>query len=73
MLEIDLIRHVKVKGKPALYGCTDVTPNAAENARLLERLVIQQQTSKAYQSIVCSPLKRCQLLAKAFSAQCKLP
>jgi len=73
MLEIDLIRHVKVEGKPALYGCTDVTPNTAENARLLDRLVSQQQTSKAYQSIVCSPLKRCQLLAKEFSARCNLP
>jgi len=73
MLEIDLIRHVKVKGKPALYGCTDVTPNMVENARLLERLVSQQQTNKAYHRIVCSPLKRCQLLAKEFSARCNLP
>jgi len=73
MLEIDLIRHVKVEGKAALYGCTDVTPNTADNSRLLERLVSQQQTSKAYQSIVCSPLKRCQLLAKESSARCNLP
>jgi len=73
MLEIDLIRHVKVEGKPALYGCTDVTPNMVENAHLLERLVSQQQTSKAYQSIVCSPLKRCQLLATEFSARCNIP
>jgi len=72
MLEIDLIRHVKVKGKPALYGCTDVMPNTAENALLLERLVIQQQTNKAYHSIICSPLKRCQLLAKEFSTRCNL-
>ena len=73
MLEIDLIRHVKVEGKPALYGCTDVTPIASENVRLLASLTAQQQTKKAYQSIVCSPLKRCQLLAKEFSRRCDLP
>ncbi|PKG85854.1 phosphoglycerate mutase [Colwellia sp. 75C3] len=73
MLEIDLIRHVKVDGKPALYGCTDVTPIASENARLLESLISQQQTNKAYQSIVCSPLTRCQFLAKEFSRRCDLP
>ncbi len=73
MIEIDLIRHVKVLGKPALYGSTDIAPIATENARLLERLVVQQQTNKAYQSIVCSPLMRCQLLAKEFSDRCQLP
>ncbi len=48
MVEIDLIRHVKVLGKPALYGSTDVAPAAAENARLLERLLAQQKTSAEY-------------------------
>ncbi|PKI17023.1 histidine phosphatase family protein [Colwellia sp. 12G3] len=73
MLEIDLIRHVKVEGKPALYGCTDVKPVASENARLLERLVTQQQTNKAYQGVFCSPLIRCQLVAQEFSLSYKLP
>jgi alpha-ribazole phosphatase/probable phosphoglycerate mutase len=73
MLEIDLIRHVKIEGKPALYGRTDVMPNMVENTRLLVRLVTQQQTSNAYQGIVCSPLKRCHTLAKEFSANCNLP
>jgi alpha-ribazole phosphatase len=73
MLEIDLIRHVKVEGKPALYGATDVAPIATENARLLESLISQQQTNKAYQSIVCSPLIRCQHLAQEFASRCNLP
>lgn len=73
MIEIDLIRHVKVAGKPALYGCTDVAPIATENARLLKRLLAQQQTNKGYQSIVCSPLIRCHTLAQEFAALCQLP
>lgn len=73
MIEIDLIRHVKVAGKPALYGCTDVAPIETENARLLNRLLTQQQTNKAYQSIVCSPLIRCHTLAQEFSSLCQLP
>ena len=73
MLEIELIRHVKVTGKPALYGCTDIQPIASENSRLLKRLVAQQKSANAYQAIVCSPLMRCQLLAKEFSAACQLP
>lgn len=73
MLEIELIRHVKVAGKPALYGKTDIAPLAAENHRLLEQLICQQKTSKAYHSIICSPLKRCQSVAKQFSLLCKLP
>lgn len=73
MIEIDLVRHVKVEGKPALYGCTDVSPIATENARLLKRLLAQQQTKKAYQRVFCSPLMRCHILAKEFSALCDLP
>lgn len=73
MIEIDLIRHVKVSGKAALYGCTDIEPMATENVRLLERLVTQQQSSRPYQGIICSPLIRCQHLAKEFSKRCKLP
>jgi len=73
MIEIDLIRHVKVLGKPALYGHTDVLPTPQENARLLKRLVAQQQTANAYQCIISSPLIRCQYLAKAFADKCQLP
>ena len=39
ILEIDLIRHVKVDGKSALYGSTDVSPLVAENDRLLAKLI----------------------------------
>ncbi|KGJ96251.1 histidine phosphatase family protein [Colwellia psychrerythraea] len=73
MIEIDLIRHVKVAGKPALYGRTDVQPIVTENVHLLERLVAQQKTSKAYQCIISSPLIRCQHLAKEFSHHCEIP
>ncbi|MEY8250832.1 MAG: histidine phosphatase family protein [Colwellia sp.] len=73
MIEIDLIRHVKVLGKPALYGSTDITPIATENARLLERLMAQQKTSNAYQSVISSSLIRCQNVAREFSALCQLP
>jgi len=73
LLEIDLIRHVKVDGKPALYGRTDIAPLTAENDRLLEQLITQQESSKAYQSIICSPLQRCHSLAMKFSRTCQLP
>ena len=73
MLEIELIRHVKVTGKPALYGCTDIEPIANENRRLLKYLVAQQKTTNAYQAIVCSPLIRCQVLAREFSQAYHLP
>jgi len=73
MVEIDLIRHVKVLGKPALYGSTDVAPIAAENASLLERLLAQQKTSNPYQGVFSSPLIRCQNLAKKFSQLGQLP
>lgn len=73
MIEIDLIRHVKVVGKPALYGCTDIAPIASENAGLLNRLLTQQQTNQAYQAVVCSPLSRCHTVAKQFASLCQLP
>lgn len=73
MLEIDLIRHVKVDGKSALYGQTDIAPLATENSRLLAQLITQQKTLKAYQSIICSPLQRCQSLAIRFAQSCQLP
>lgn len=73
MIEIDLIRHVKVLGKPALYGSTDIAPIAQENARLLERLLTQQKTSNAYHSVISSSLIRCQTLAREFSLLGQLP
>lgn len=73
MIEIDLIRHVKVLGKPALYGSTDVAPIGEENARLLKHLLAQQKTSNAYQGIISSPLIRCQNLAREFSQLGQLP
>ena len=73
MIEIDLIRHVKVLGKPALYGSTDIAPIPEENARLLECLLAQQKTSNAYQGVISSPLIRCQNLARELSQLGQLP
>jgi broad specificity phosphatase PhoE len=73
VLEIELIRHVKVAGKAALYGSTDIPPLAVENEHLLRQLIAQQKTENAYQSIICSPLHRCQSLAMNFSQACQLP
>ncbi len=73
MLEIDLIRHVKVDGKAALYGRTDVKPLANENSRLLNYLVNQQKAVACYHGVACSPLKRCAVIAKEFSALAQLP
>jgi len=73
MLVIDLIRHVNVAGKSALYGCTDIEPIQIENDALFKHLKSNQQTSNAYQSIICSPLQRCQLLAVKFANSCHLP
>jgi len=73
MLEIDLIRHVKVAGESALYGCTDIAALEVENHALLQRLIANQQTSNAYQSIICSPLQRCQTLARKLANICQIP
>jgi broad specificity phosphatase PhoE len=73
MFEIDLIRHVKVSGKSALYGWTDIAPLEIDNEALLQRLISNQQTSNAYQRIICSPLQRCQTLASKLSQACHLP
>ncbi len=73
LLEMELIRHVKVDGKPAFYGSTDIAPLTAENERLLTQLIAQQKTSKAYQGIISSPLQRCHRLAMKFSQACQLP
>jgi broad specificity phosphatase PhoE len=73
MFEIDLIRHVKVDGKSALYGCTDISPLQQDNDALLKRLVANQNTSNAYQLIICSPLQRCKTLATKLAGQCHLP
>ncbi|MEW6992985.1 histidine phosphatase family protein [Colwelliaceae bacterium MEBiC 14330] len=73
MLEIDLIRHVKVDGKAALYGRTDVKPLANENSLLLHYLLNQQKTVACYHGVACSPLKRCAVIANEFSALAQLP
>jgi len=72
MIEIDLIRHVKVDGPAALYGYTDIAPQTEQNNRLLAALVQSQQLSP-YDLVISSPLQRCQLLAQQFSTMNKIP
>lgn len=72
MIEIDLIRHVRVFGEPALYGSTDVSTIKTEHEHLLERLIEQHQASP-YQSITSSPLIRCKHTAKELSKAIQLP
>ncbi|WP_019025831.1 histidine phosphatase family protein [Colwellia piezophila] len=73
MIEIDLLRHVKVVGEPALYGRTDIAPIAAENTRLLARLVAGRSNTPRYHNIICSPLARCQNLALDLAKACDIP
>ncbi len=72
MIEISLLRHVKVNGPPALYGHTDIAPQVVQNKSLLTALVNSQQLTP-YDLVISSPLQRCQLLAEQFSKTCQIP
>lgn len=72
MIEVDLIRHVKVSGSPALYGKTDVPPTQDENERLITRLLSLHNQSP-FHRVICSPLIRCKQLGQTFASQCQLP
>lgn len=56
-----LLRHGKTVGDPALYGCTDVLV-ADETQRGIQRAVQAEQI--AFSAVECSPLQRCQTLAR---------
>lgn len=71
MIEVDLIRHAKVSGKPALYGKTDVLPIALENERLLNCLY-KKHLLTPYTKVTTSPLARCRLVAERFAQQSNL-
>jgi alpha-ribazole phosphatase/probable phosphoglycerate mutase len=73
MIEISLVRHVKVTGAPALYGATDVMPRPAENSHLLSTLNSYQKQSKPFELVVSSPLKRCLIFATAFTDKNIIP
>lgn len=62
---IDLLRHGKVDGPPALYGHTDVdvTP---EGQALVRRQISQLPLNG---QVFCSPLKRCKDVAFEFNRQ----
>lgn len=72
MIEISLIRHVKVDGPSALYGHTDVVPQSDLNKKLLSAIVKQHQRN-AYDLVLSSPLQRCKLLAEQASIECHIP
>ncbi|MBL4821935.1 MAG: histidine phosphatase family protein [Colwellia sp.] len=73
MIEISLVRHVKVAGPAALYGATDIMPSTEENKRLLAKLTAFQQQGNTYDLVITSPLKRCRLVAELFAEQNKIP
>ncbi len=76
MLEITLLRHVKVAGAAALYGHTDVAAKEEENRRVLaafsatKSLISDEQD---YDLVISSPLQRCRLLAEQLSRQMQCP
>lgn len=69
MIIIDLIRHVKVDGKAALYGKTDIAPRLDDNNELLSQLIKRRQ----YDAIISSPLQRCRLLAQLLAKKTDKP
>ena len=62
---IDLYRHGKVDGPPALYGQTDIACTEEGHSKLLAHL----NTSAAPDIVLTSSLKRCAFTAKAFATQ----
>jgi len=73
MIEISLVRHVKVAGPAALYGVTDIMPRTEDNNSLLVKLTALQQQGSAYDLVISSPLKRCRIVAELFAQQHKIP
>lgn len=79
MLQIELIRHVKVDGKAGLYGKTDILPVKDENESLLaalhQRAIDSNNHSLSkqngylpyYDAVISSPLKRCSIVANKLS------
>jgi alpha-ribazole phosphatase/probable phosphoglycerate mutase len=69
LIVIDLIRHVKVDGKAALYGKTDIAPLFDENRKLLAQLTLRP----SYHVVLSSPLQRCSILAQHLANQVQQP
>jgi alpha-ribazole phosphatase len=69
---ITLVRHGKIAGAAALYGCTDVALSETGRAELLQALkAIHQHT--AISELIASPLQRCALAAEHFAQQHQIP
>ncbi len=78
MIEIEILRHVKVDGEPALYGKTDIPALKEQNQQVLTALSQQVETklsSRAnyYNAIFSSPLQRCFTLGQLYSQQENIP
>jgi alpha-ribazole phosphatase len=65
---IDLLRHGKVAGPPALYGRTDVAVSS-DGEQQLWRAV----QSVSPEQVITSPLQRCRVFAEAFARRQQLP
>jgi len=66
---IDLYRHGKVDGPPALYGQTDIACTGEGHAKLLTCL----NASLAPDIVLTSPLQRCAYTARRFTEQNNIP
>jgi len=75
MIEIILVRHVKVDGPAALYGRTDIAADKNENNKLLTELSERYNSDSGalLDLIISSPLQRCRLLAEQLSKQINIP
>ncbi|MCG8490761.1 MAG: histidine phosphatase family protein [Sneathiellales bacterium] len=62
---IDLFRHGKVDGPPALYGQTDIACTPDGHSRLLTHLSSSADTVPDI--VLTSPLKRCAFTAKVYT------
>ena len=70
MLTIELIRHVKVDGRAALYGKTDVQPLPQQNHLLVNALLARASKARLpfYHQVLSSPLQRCAIAAEKFAS-----
>ena len=75
MIEIILIRHVKVDGSAALYGKTDIAAQQDENQKLFTQLTERYggDSQPFLDLIISSPLQRCRLLAEQLAKNINVP
>ncbi|MCE3251671.1 MAG: histidine phosphatase family protein [Cellvibrio sp.] len=69
---ITLVRHGKVAGPAALYGCTDITLSA-DGYRDLMRTLNSLHAQTPINQLISSPRLRCLQVAQEFSVQYQIP